>query len=303
MKRLEYALTRLCEQHDTGGSFTSRDNRKKHLQQMGRQLHAMGFRDLRVHQLGGRHVNRLVRLWHDQHLSIGAMKNRLSHLRWWAKTIGRAHVIARANAYYGIPARPLTTTSQAVELTDAVLAAIDGPYQARIRVSLRLQRWLGLRTEESLKIRPGHAIIRDAHGQIIRVNLRGSWCKNGRTRSLLMRTDRQREALEDALRLAGNQSLIPPHMTYIAYLRTFQYRCRKVGLTHRHGLRHRYAQARYTELTGSLPPNGDGPMAAWAVDDRARQIISDELGHGRTNVTAAYVGKATRPTQAERHGG
>jgi hypothetical protein len=71
-----------------------------------------------------------------------------------------------------------------------------------------------------------------------------------------------------------------------------QYRCAKVGLTHRHGLRHRYAQERYLELTGSLPPNCEGPLETWAVDDRARTIISDELGHGRKQVTSAYLGPA-----------
>jgi hypothetical protein len=294
VKKLEYDLIRLCEIHDQGGSFSTRANRRNQLVQMAQQLHAMGYRDLRASQIGGRHVNRLIKLWHEQELSIGAMKNRMSSLRWWASKVGRAHVIARRNEHYEIPSRPRHTVSRAVELTNDLLQAIDGPFRERIRVSLRLQRYLGMRTEESLKIRPAQAIERDENGIIVRVDLRGSWCKNGRPRSLLIRDERQREVLQDALLITGRGSLIPSALSYVDYLWKFHYRCRKVGLTHRHGLRHRYAQERYLELTGSLPPNCEGLLETWAVDDRARTIISDELGHGRKNVTSAYLGPAVR---------
>jgi hypothetical protein len=292
VKPLEYDLTRLCDLHDKQGSFASRADRRRLLLQMARQLHAMGYRDLRAGKLGGRHVGRLVRLWQAQGLSVGAKKNRMGCLRWWARKVGRAHVIARRNEHYGLPSRPRYHTSRAVELTDETLQAIDGPHCYRIRVSLQLQRHLGLRTEESLKIRPTQAIERDDQGRIVTLHLRGSWCKNGRPRTLLIRDARQREALEAALQIAGNASMIPMALSYVRYLKTFQYRCAKVGLTHRHGLRHRYAQERYLELTGSLPPNCEGPLETWAVDDRARTIISDELGHGRKQVTSAYLGPA-----------
>jgi Phage integrase, N-terminal/Integrase len=306
LKKLEYDLIRLCDKHDKHGSFATRADRKRLLLQMARQLRAMGYRDLRAGKLGGRHVNRLARLWQEEGLSVGAMKNRMSGLRWWAARVGRVHVIARKNGHYGIPSRPLHKISRAVALCDDVLHAIDGPHRHRIGVSLRLQRYLGLRTEESLKIRPAQAIERDAQGIIVQVHLRGSWCKNGRPRSLLIRDERQREALEAALQIAGNASMIPIAMSYVQYLKTFQYRCGKVGLTHRHGLRHRYAQERYQELTGSLPPNCDGPINTWGVDDRARHLISEELGHGRKNVTSAYLGpvrpeaKSANPRSAER---
>ena len=292
MKPLEYDLMRLCDLYDKQGAFASRADRRRLLLQMARQLRAMGYRELRAGKLGGRHVGRLVRLWREQNLSVGAMKNRMGCLRWWAARVGRAHVMARSNDHYGIASRPRHSASRAVELTDEMLQALDGPHRRRIGVSLRLQRRLGLRTEESLKIRPAQAIERDDQGRIVRLHLRGSWCKNGRPRTLLIRDERQRDVLEAALQIAGHASMIPTSMSYARYLKTFQYRCAKVGLTHRHGLRHRYAQERYWELTGSLPPNCDGPLETWAMDDRARQMISEELGHGRKQVTSAYLGSA-----------
>jgi hypothetical protein len=294
MKPLEYDLVQLCDRYDQGGSYARRSDRKRDLRLMAKQLDKMGFKTMRARDLGGRHVNRLVALWAEQGLSVGTMKNRMGSLRWWAATLGRAHVMARRNETYGIPSRPIPNASRAVELTDDLLQAIDGPFCERIRVSLQLQRYLGLRMEESLKIRPAHAIVRDENGVIVRLDLRGSWCKSGRTRSILIDDDRQRDILEEAGRLAGIGSMIPGALSYIQYLKKMQYRCDKVGLTHRHGLRHRYAQMRYLELTGSLPPNCQGPLETWATDDRARHIISNELGHGRKNVTAAYLGPAVR---------
>lgn len=294
MKALAYDLIQLYKAHDQGGSFTSRQNRKDMLLLMAGQLHDMGFKKMRARDIGGRHVNRLVTLWNEQGKTAGVMKNRMVVVRWWANKVGRGHVVAKRNEFYGIPTRPLNKVSRAVELNDALLEGIDGPYRDRICASLHLQRYLGLRTEESLKVRPYQAVERDEGGLITRVNMRGSWCKNGRPRSLPIRTDKQREVLEQATQIAGRGSMIPDHLSYVKYLRKFRYRCNKVGLTRFHGLRHRYAQQRYRELTGSLPPNCDGPLESWAVDDRARRVISEELGHGRKNVTSAYLGPASR---------
>jgi site-specific recombinase XerC len=185
MKPLEYDLVQLCERYDQGGSYARRSDRKRDLRLMAKQLDKMGFKTMRARDLGGRHVNRLVALWAEQGLSVGTMKNRMGSLRWWAATLGRAHVMARRNETYGIPSRPIPNASRAVELTDDLLQAIDGPFCERIRVSLQLQRYLGLRMEESLKIRLAHAIVRDENGVIVRLDLRGSWCKSGRTRSIL----------------------------------------------------------------------------------------------------------------------
>jgi hypothetical protein len=59
--------------------------------------------------------------------------------------------MARANEAYGIPSRPISNESRAVELTEDLLQALDGPFCERIRVSLQLQRYLGLRIEESVR--------------------------------------------------------------------------------------------------------------------------------------------------------
>jgi hypothetical protein len=69
------------------------------------------------------------------------------------------------------------------------------------------------------------------------------------------------------------------------------------GLSNMHGLRHRYAQMRYETLTGWRPPLAGGPSRALLtqaqrlIDAEARQIISQELGHERIEITAVYCGR------------
>ena len=64
-----------------------------------------------------------------------------------------------------------------------------------------------------------------------------------------------------------------------------------------HGLRHAYAQGRYEELTGWKCPATGGPDSRSLtpeqreLDRDAKLIISQELGHEREQVTAAYCGK------------
>jgi hypothetical protein len=62
-------------------------------------------------------------------------------------------------------------------------------------------------------------------------------------------------------------------------------------------LRHHYAQRRYEALTGWKAPAAGGmpskemnPMQR-AQDSNARQMISRELGHERTQITATYLGR------------
>ncbi|MOA66982.1 hypothetical protein D3C78_1939460 [compost metagenome] len=64
-----------------------------------------------------------------------------------------------------------------------------------------------------------------------------------------------------------------------------------------HGLRHRYAQERYEALTGWKAPAAGGPSAQSltpaqrTLNTQARQTISGELGHERTQITAVYLGR------------
>ena len=292
MRDLRYDLLQLCKAQDSSGG--TRRRRKEALLMCADQLAEMGFKNLRAHQLKGKHVLRLVDRWQREGISTGTIKNRLSYLRYWAKRVGREHVMYKDNMLYGIPGRSFDTGSRAQDLLASQLAQLSGPYADRMRCSLKLMRYLGLRREEATRWRPSQAIGRDGDGVIVEARIQRGWGKNGRPRTLPIRHDVQREVMEESARLATAEgSMIPDHLRVEEYMNMLEYRTRLVGLDSKHALRHAYAAERYEEITGTPPPNrkGGDPLAGWDVDDEARQIISAELGHSRKAITNAYLGR------------
>ena len=97
--------------------------------------------------------------------------------------------------------------------------------------------------------------------------------------------------------LAGFGSLIPPNRSYVHQLRVYEGITTRAGLSSLHGLRHAYAQERYEELTGWKCPATGGPgrqsltAEQRELDREARLTVSQELGHEREQVTAAYLGR------------
>jgi hypothetical protein len=121
-----------------------------------------------------------VQEWQRQGLAIGTIKNRLAVLRWWAEKVGRAWVLARDNAHYGIPERQyVATTSKACTVGAAELVKVRDPY---VRMSLVLQQAFELRREESIKCQPAYADRGD------RLVLKASWAKGKKAREIPIRT-------------------------------------------------------------------------------------------------------------------
>ena len=57
-----------------------------------------------------------------------------------------------------------------------------------------------------------------------------------------------------------------------------------------HGLRHQYAADEYERATGVRPPVEGGAAPDKAIDAAARQGVSMKLGHGRPDISNAYLG-------------
>ena len=87
MRDLNFDLKRLEKAHGDG-SHGTRVARSYALAQMANALHDLGFKGLRATGLKRKHAVALVREWKRQGRSIGTMKNRTAHLRWWAERIG-----------------------------------------------------------------------------------------------------------------------------------------------------------------------------------------------------------------------
>jgi site-specific recombinase XerC len=287
MDDLAYTLRVLCQRNRDGSHATQAD-RLRSLALASRQLREAGFRQMRAGSLKGKHVQVLLRRWQDEGLSAGTLKNRLAHLRWWAEKVGKAGLIPADNACLAIPDRRFVTNEDKARRLGDSLARICDQY---VRASLALQQAFGLRREEAIKFQPGYA---DQGDHIV---LKGSWTKGGGPREVPITTPEQRAVLDQAHRLAGAGSLIPAHKTYIQQRHTYDGQCKAAGLSHMHGLRHHYAQARYQALTGWKAPAAGGPVARTLTaaqrsqDFLARQTISRELGHERPEITAVYLGR------------
>jgi len=288
MRDLNYQLKKLCHRcHE--GSFDTRVGRERQLTAIANQLHELGYKGLQTTSLKQKHVQALVKLWLKQGKSPGTIKNRMSCLRWWAEKINRRNVVSRSNEFYGIPDRQFVSReSKAKELPNNQLNLVKDEH---VKMSLRLQQAFGLRREEALKIQPQWADKGD------HLQLKASWTKGGRARTVPIRTAKQIYLLKEAKALAGRGSLIPSKRSYIEQLRIYERHTANAGLSKMHGLRHAYAQQRYQELAGWQPPHAGGPNSKLlttgqkVIDQRARLQISQELGHTREQITAVYLGR------------
>ena len=287
MDDLTYTLRTLCQRNRDGSHATQAD-RLRTLTLASRQLREAGFLQMTARSLKGRHVDALRQRWQREGLSAGTLKNRFAHLRWWAEKVGKAGIIPADNTQLGIPERRFVTNEDKSRQLGSRLERVSDPH---VRASLKLQEVFGLRREESIKFQPSYA------DRISHVLLKGSWTKGGRPRVIPITSPEQYSALQEAHRVAGAGSLIPPHKTYIQHRHTYDGQCQAAGLSRMHGLRHLFAQTRYEDLTGWKAPAAGGPAHSMLnhvqrlLDFNVRQTISRELGHERVEITAVYLGR------------
>lgn len=108
----------------------------------------------------------------------------------------------------------------------------------------------------------------------------------------------QLELLREAAKLQGTaKNLIPPDKSYIQWRDHAYYQWRSVNkdtdIKGFHDMRAAYACERYTELTGyPAPVVAETRQADKALDTQARVILSQEIGHNRLDVLAAYIGSS-----------
>lgn len=288
MRELNYQLKQICRRN-RDGSYRTQADRERQLTLIANQLRALGYRKMNAQSLKPKHVEALVKHWQEGDLSVGAIKNRLTVIRWWAQKVNRQNVVARSNDHYGIPDRQFVTNlSKAQTVTAPDLEKVRDQH---VRMSLELQQAFGLRREEAMKFQPSFADRGD------HIALKESWTKGGKSRVIPLRNEAQRAVLNRAGLLAGRGSLIPSSRNYRQQLRIYERHTANAGLSKMHGLRHAYAQQRYRELTGWLAPAAGGPTVKAltyeqkTIDRQARLTISQELGHEREQITSIYLSR------------
>lgn len=267
------------------GSYSTQAARSDILHQVVNDLHEIGYKDFKVGQLGGRHVDRLFTEYKERELSPKTEANRASAIRWLSRKIGKQNIIPRTNKELGIlPRSGIAFENSARDLpTPDVMQR----FTEREQLSLQLQRDFGMRREESLKFNPSTADKGD------RLELKGSWCKGNVERSIPILTEQQRELINKCHEVAAKSSMIEKNTRYVDAVKSLANKCYRNNIK-MHTHRHAYAQQRYTELTkGRVCPVAGGEKNNDKLNKEARLQIAKELGHNRVEVTNSYLGSSS----------
>ena len=302
---LRYAIGRA----NLTGSYKTQHNHKQEAHRFIDALRTSGQGVSKWTNVTNKHVSIAVAHWEKCGLSCATVKNYLSGVRSLCRAYGNDR-IERNNSSFGVFNR---TYVDGVDksVSDAVyskavtsLEASGGDLKGRVALMLQLQRKMGVRLEESVKFNP----LRDDQGKVAHIHI---GTKGGRPRWTSM-NDEQRNLMEVA-RESGfyrrmSDSIIPAGWTERKWINQVYKAVASVGLTKEtggtmHGLRHAYAQDRFQALTGFEAPvkfdsivdyqaNAYGKVGDefQTLQDKARHIISEELGHSRIGIVAQYLG-------------
>lgn len=184
------------------------------------------------------------------------------------------------------------------EHLDTIIKALNAMQQQRVSAILHLARETGMRLREAI-LADLPRLHREAK-RFGRVNIQDG-TKGGRSGAYAPRWITAPKNVLDALQAArdasptGSNNLLAHDESYKSFLQQTVKPAREIlheyGLKGFHELRAAYACERYKQFTGHAAPinNGTCFKENRELDQAARQQISLELGHNRTDVIAAYI--------------
>lgn len=174
------------------------------------------------------------------------------------------------------------------ELVTASLSALP-PRSAAV---VELCRELGLRSKEASLLNAKSTLNKATKTGIATIT---EGTKGGRAREIPV-SEQGLQALKNAsIQQGDDRSMIPADRSWAEWRNNELRQAREIvqnfiggGL---HDLRAAWACERYQELTGHDAPVCGGSQPDKAIDIAARIQISAELGHGRMEIVAAYIGR------------
>ncbi|MGY3284829.1 integrase domain-containing protein [Pseudomonas fulva] len=185
------------------------------------------------------------------------------------------------------------------EQVKQIVDALCRDHQQRAAAIVLLARATGMRLREAI-LADLPRLSREAN-DLGKINIQDG-TKGGRAGASAPRWIAVDDHVRDALGFAwhvsptGSRNLIAPNERYLEALQEFVRPARDILHAHNlkgfHELRAAYACERYEQITQRPAPINGGKCCQVDrnLDGEARRRISYELGHGRTDVIAAYIG-------------
>lgn len=175
---------------------------------------------------------------------------------------------------------------------ERAVEAVREQVSERAGAMVELARELGLRSKEASLINARAALAEAQAKGSVTID---SGSKGGREREVPITSEAQVQALERAAATqGGDRSMIPAAQSWASWREGELRKARELVQEHTggglHDLRAAYACERYQALTGHAAPAAGGEITDRAADQAARLVVAKELGHGRADVTAEYVG-------------
>lgn len=277
---------------------------------MVRQLSDLNMPIQNLGELSARHVAALTRFYEAEGLSASSLQKKNTVLRRFGTWMGKPDMAPRLRDLVTDPSRAMRSYS-AVESKAWSTNGVDPEVVFKrmdlecsvAGLQLRLQHAYGLRPREVVMLK---ALTAD-QGKNLFVT---DGTKGGRARMVPIDTPRKRELLERAKEIArGNTRGVlsaKPSQSLRVALKRYYYLAERVGLTKAklgvtlHGLRHEFAGDLFKQITGV-----DAPVNGGRIDDpelvrRAMQATSEQLGHGRKDAGAAYLGSSRHMDYTQR---
>ncbi len=237
-------------------------------------------------------------------LAISTAQNRVS-------SVNRTMAALRGDQYVKVPSpskalgmqrsgiRQSVPQGQDRDQVKQIVDALCRSGQLRAAAIVHLARSTGMRLREAI-LADIPRLCREAD-DLERINIQDG-TKGGRAGASAPRWVSVDESVRDALAFAaqvspaGSRNLIAPSESYEDVLQGIVRPAREVLHTHNlkgfHELRAAFACERYEQITQHSAPINGGRchVIERHLDREARMQISRELGHGRVDVLAAYIG-------------
>ncbi|WP_085704395.1 integrase domain-containing protein [Pseudomonas sp. B8(2017)] len=237
-------------------------------------------------------------------LAISTAQNRLS-------SVNRTMAALRGDQYVKLPSpskalgmqrtgvRHSVPQGQDREQVKQIVDALCCDHQQRAAAIVLLARAIGMRLREAI-LADLPRLSREAT-KLGKINVQEG-TKGGRAGASAPRWIAVDGHVRDALKFArqvspvGSRNLIAPNESYLILLQESIRPARDILHAHNlkgfHELRAAYACERYEQITQHRAPINGGQccLIDRSLDREARRQISYELGHGRIDVVAAYIG-------------